>query len=219
MATLTDEWRATGRSAPSLVNGSGGIFNPGAWFFQQNNTPLPTDKYIIIKGHDTFFSIWYYDISEFQLYSTIYGDNNTRRREVLVCLQSSTLVLVPILYLVPDTVEFLLLSSIVCVTVCWYAVDGVDGCLGFITPWQWKIECNICKALTLLRLKRAKSTMNKQYKYQSNILMRTVMLLADENYVISVSQVVKKWREKVKTIHARNQQREKKSESTLRRFN
>ena len=127
MATLTNEWRATERLAPSLVNVSGGIFNPGAWFFQQNNTPLPTDKYIIIKGHDTFFSIWYYDISEFQLYSTIYGDNNTRRREVLVCLQSSTLVLVPILCLVPDTVEFWLLSSIVCVTVCWYAVDGVDG--------------------------------------------------------------------------------------------
>ena len=129
MATLTDEWRATGRSAPSLVNVSGGIFNPGAWFFQQNNTPLPTDKYIIIKGHDTFFSIWYYDISEFQLYYTIYGDNNTRRREVLVCLQSSTLVLVPILCLYSTGYCWILTPVLHCLCDCVLICGGRSGWL------------------------------------------------------------------------------------------
>ena len=128
----------------------------------------------------------------------------------------------PSTYTMPSTGYCWILTPVLhCLCDCVLICGGRSGWLSlcFITPWQWKIQCNICKALTLLRLKRAKSTMNKQYKYQSNILMRTVMLLADENYVISVSQVVKKWREKVKTIHARNQQREKKSESTLRRFN
>ena len=34
-------------------------------------------------------------------------------------------------------------------------------------------------------------TINKQYRWKSNIMMRTIMLLVDEDYVILVSQDVK----------------------------